>query len=111
MVEGDKGKPHVVQTDGINFQAVFAFDDHVDVNELTSNNIHSMLNTYGVEAARQTIVNECRNVFGAYGISVNPRHLGLISDHMTNLVGSHNLSCCCSEHSGIGRLENLIGIL
>lgn len=86
VVEGDKGKPHVVQTDGISFQSAFAFDDLVDVDQLTSNDVHSMLRTYGVEAARHTIVNECRNVFGAYGISINPRHLVLISDHMTNLV-------------------------
>ena len=38
---------------------------------------------YGVEAARQNIVNEVNGVFGVYGINVNPRHLSLIADFMT----------------------------
>ncbi len=36
----------------------------------------------GVEAARATLVREVRAVFGAYGIAVDPRHLGLIADYM-----------------------------
>lgn len=36
-----------------------------------------------MEAARASIVAEITNVFGAYGIAVDPRHLGLVADHMT----------------------------
>ena len=36
-----------------------------------------------VEAARATLVNEVSGVFGAYGIGVDPRHLGLVADYMT----------------------------
>jgi len=42
-----------------------------------------MLCTYGVEAARQSIVSEIQGVFVVYGIDVNPRHLPLIADFMT----------------------------
>lgn len=42
-----------------------------------------MCQTYGVEAARASIVAEIIGVFGAYGIAVDPRHLGLVADHMT----------------------------
>ena len=42
-----------------------------------------MLRVYGVEAARATLVNEVSGVFGAYGIGVDPRHLGLVADYMT----------------------------
>ena len=38
---------------------------------------------YGVEAARNTIVDQIRGVFGVYGIEVDPRHLSLIADYMT----------------------------
>ena len=38
---------------------------------------------FGVEAARAAIVKEVKTVFGVYGISVDPRHLGLIADYMT----------------------------
>lgn len=46
-----------------------------------------MLTTYGVEAARATILKEAQAVFGAYGIGVDPRHLGLIADFMTHTGG------------------------
>ena len=42
----------------------------MDVTQVTTNDIHAMLKTYGVEAARATIVREVTNVFGAYGIQV-----------------------------------------
>ena len=44
-----------------------------------------MLHTYGVEAARTSIAKEINAVFNVYGISVDYRHLSLISDYMTNL--------------------------
>lgn len=46
-----------------------------------------MLQAYGVEACRSTIMREVRAVFGAYGIGVDPRHLSLIADFMTHLGG------------------------
>ncbi|KIO18875.1 hypothetical protein M407DRAFT_83486 [Tulasnella calospora MUT 4182] len=42
-----------------------------------------MLQTYGVESARETIIREMANVFGVYNIKVDPRHLMLIADYMT----------------------------
>jgi len=42
-----------------------------------------MLKTYGVEAARASIVKEIKAVFDVYGISVDFRHLSLIADFMT----------------------------
>ncbi|KAH7726241.1 DNA-directed RNA polymerase I subunit A1 [Aphelenchoides avenae] len=73
----------VLQTQGINVPALFRHADILDVNTLYSNDIHLMLNTYGVEACTKSIVKEMRNVFGVYGIEVNPRHLTLTADYMT----------------------------
>lgn len=42
-----------------------------------------MAKTYGIEAAARVLVKEIQNVFGVYGINVDPRHLSLISDYMT----------------------------
>jgi hypothetical protein len=42
-----------------------------------------MLNLYGVEACRATIVREMHAVFSGHGISVDQRHLNLIADTMT----------------------------
>lgn len=73
----------VLVTEGINFQAMWEEDAFIDVNGITSNDVVAVLKTYGVEAARNTIVREINNVFKTYAISVNTRHLDLIADMMT----------------------------
>ncbi|KAK9471333.1 uncharacterized protein V1510DRAFT_431410 [Dipodascopsis tothii] len=74
-------------TEGVNFRAMWDQDDFIDVNGIRSNNIAEVLKTYGVEAARNTIVNEISGVFEPYGIKVNIRHLELIADMMTRNGG------------------------
>lgn len=76
-------KMRALQTTGVDFATLWKLQDDLDVNFIYSNNIHAMLNTYGVEAARETIIKEISNVFKVYGISVNIRHLSLIADYMT----------------------------
>jgi hypothetical protein len=49
-------------------QDVWANADILDLHALTTNDVSAMLRTYGVEAARSTILRECQAVFGAYGI-------------------------------------------
>lgn len=70
-------------TEGVNFKAMWEQDDFIDVNGIRSNDISAVLKTYGVEAARNTIVNEVNNVFSTYAITVSTRHLDLIADMMT----------------------------
>uniref|UniRef100_A0A0N5BKB8 DNA-directed RNA polymerase I subunit RPA1 n=1 Tax=Strongyloides papillosus TaxID=174720 RepID=A0A0N5BKB8_STREA len=74
---------NVLQTQGINFQALYKHLDVLDVNSLYSNDINVMLENYGCEAAGQVIAREMTNVFSVYGIEVNPRHLSLTADYMT----------------------------
>ncbi|QBM88558.1 DNA-directed RNA polymerase I subunit RPA1 [Metschnikowia aff. pulcherrima] len=73
----------MLTTEGVNFKAMWEQDDFIDVNGIRSNDISAVLQTYGVEAARNTIVNEVNNVFSTYAISVSTRHLDLIADMMT----------------------------
>ncbi|KAK8562107.1 hypothetical protein V6N13_148766 [Hibiscus sabdariffa] len=80
----DKGNIPALHTAGVDFGAFWKMEDHLDVRYLYSNNIHAMLNTYGVEAARETIISEISNVFTSYGIAVNIRHLTIIADFMTH---------------------------
>ena len=82
----DAQPPPALQTDGISFQGAWSNDDILDVNRITTNDVGSILSTYGVEAARATLMREVSSVFGAYGIAVDPRHLGLIADFMTHQV-------------------------
>ncbi|QLG73172.1 hypothetical protein HG535_0E02560 [Zygotorulaspora mrakii] len=73
----------VLVTEGVNFEAMWDQEAFIDVDGITSNDVASVLKTYGVEAARNTIVNEINNVFSRYAISVSFRHLDLIADLMT----------------------------
>ena len=75
--------PLTLQTEGVNFPTVWAHQGLVDVNKIYSNDIWQILETYGVEAARTAIVTEITRVFDVYSISVDPRHLTLIADYMT----------------------------
>lgn len=72
-----------VQTEGINLEAVFGLDDLVNVNKVYTNDVGSILNRYGVEACRQSIVREMNVVFKGYNIVVDFRHLFLIADYIT----------------------------
>ena len=80
----DKETIPALHTAGVDFGAFWKIEDQVDVRYLYSNNIHAILNTYGVEAARETIISEISHVFKSYGIAVNIRHLTIIADFMTH---------------------------
>jgi DNA-directed RNA polymerase I subunit RPA1 len=62
---------------------MWPYSDLIDVNEIDTNDIYAILQTYGVEAARNSIIKEIASVFGVYGIKVDRRHLTLIADYMT----------------------------
>ena len=53
----------------------------------TTNDVGASLRALGVEAARATLVAQASALFGAYGIGVDARHLGLIADFMTRRGG------------------------
>ncbi|KAJ7313382.1 hypothetical protein JRQ81_004697 [Phrynocephalus forsythii] len=71
-----------LQTEGINLPELFLYADIFDVNRLYCNDIHAVASTYGIEAALKVLEKEIKDVFGAYGIVVDPRHLSLVSDYM-----------------------------
>ncbi|KAF3771941.1 DNA-directed RNA polymerase I subunit 1 [Nymphaea thermarum] len=76
-------EPIKLQTRGVNFSSLWRMQDELDIRKLCSNDINAMLEKYGVEAARETIVAEIRAVFERYGIRPDIRHLSLIADFMT----------------------------
>ncbi|KAH9678838.1 DNA-directed RNA polymerase I subunit 1 [Citrus sinensis] len=88
----EKEKVQALHTTGVDFHAFWRLQDFIDVRYIYSNNIQAMLETYGVEAARETIIREIKHVFGSYGISVNTRHLSLIADFMTHSGGYRPMS-------------------
>src|SRR3989344_2777261 len=42
-----------------------------------------MANVFGIESARQVIMNEIRKVLGSQGLDIDERHIKLVSDAMT----------------------------
>ncbi|KZT29285.1 beta and beta-prime subunits of DNA dependent RNA-polymerase [Neolentinus lepideus HHB14362 ss-1] len=85
--ESKDGKTKLT-TNGSNFQGlweVLSYQEEsiIEENNIYSNDINAILVTYGVEAARSAIISEVSNVFDAYKIDVDIRHLELIADYMT----------------------------
>lgn len=77
-------KPQMIlKTEGINILAMAEHRDVLDLSRLHCNNIHTMAQHYGIEAASRVLVKEMTDVFRAYGIVIDPRHLTLIADYMT----------------------------
>lgn len=54
----------------------------IDGTRTISNDIIEIKNVLGIEAARQSLLNEIRNVLGFYGIYINYRHLATLCDVM-----------------------------
>ncbi|KAI0143315.1 DNA-directed RNA polymerase I subunit RPA1 [Pestalotiopsis sp. NC0098] len=84
---GKTSKIPVIHTNGVNLVAMQNYGDFINPNKTQTNDIAAVLRTYGVEAARNNIIQELANVFGGHGISVDNRHLNLIGDYMTRNGG------------------------
>ena len=82
VIVGDKG----LDTEGVNLDIFWQMHD-INHTKINTNDIALMLDRYGVESCRLSIVNEISRVFGHYGISVDRRHLSLIADYMTHQGG------------------------
>jgi DNA-directed RNA polymerase I subunit RPA1 len=80
--EDKEAKTFTLTTEGVNIQGLWDFERLLDISQIQSNDVASILRTYGVEAARRTVVREISSVFAVYGIEVDTRHLLLIGDYM-----------------------------
>lgn len=70
-------------TEGVNLRQLWQIGHGiVDLDRIGTNDIGAILRTYGVEAARSSIINEMSGVFSVYGIGVDYRHLTIIADYM-----------------------------
>ncbi len=56
--------------------------DFVDPDRTISNDIYEIATVLGIEAARQTIINEVNKVIEMQGLNVNIRHIMLVADIM-----------------------------
>ena len=95
--ELEDGEEFVLYTEGSAFGDALEIEG-VDASRTTCNNIHEIYRNLGVEAARETIINETKNTLEEQGLDdVNVRHLMLVADIMTNngeieSIGRHGIS-------------------
>jgi DNA-directed RNA polymerase subunit A" len=78
-----RGKDYIILTHGSNLADTILIKG-VDANKATSNDIYDVFNVFGIEAARQTIVNEIQRVLESQGLDIDMRHSKLIADAMTS---------------------------
>lgn len=78
-----KRKEFVIETDGINMKDVIKIPG-VDSNRIYCNDPQEMMTMFGVEVARNTLLEEIRHVIESGGSYINYRHLCLLCDVMTN---------------------------
>jgi DNA-directed RNA polymerase subunit A' len=86
----------VIRTDGSNLSKVLEIQG-VDTSRASTNNVHEIAKTLGVEAARNALVNEAKGVLEDQGLDVDVRHVMLVSDMMTatgevQQIGRHGIS-------------------
>ncbi len=95
--ELEDGEEFVLYTEGSAFGDALEIEG-VDASRTTCNNIHEIYRNLGVEAARETIIDETKNTLEEQGLDdVNVRHLMLVADIMTNngeidSIGRHGIS-------------------
>lgn len=73
----------VLDTDGINLRDVLGIPG-VDSKRTISNNVTEVIETLGIEAARNVLLSELKNVLSFDGSYVNHRHLAVLVDTMTH---------------------------
>lgn len=82
-VPGTDAVQRLVMTQGVNLRAMHQYQSIINPHKIFTNDISAMLEFYGVEAARSTIIREMDSVFKSHSITVDMRHLNLIADFMT----------------------------
>lgn len=72
----------VINTLGSNLYKVL-FIQGIDAKRTQTNNIHEVLKALGIEAARQSIINDVVDTMKEGGLDVDVRHIMLVADVMT----------------------------
>ena len=76
-----RGEEYVIITAGSNLYDVLSLE-FVDSARTTTNNVLEIAEVLGIEAARQSIINEVFKVIESQGLNVDIRHIMLVADTM-----------------------------
>lgn len=77
-----EGEEWVIYTYGSNLKEVMKIPE-VDYTKIYTNDIHEVEKVLGIEAARNVILNEIKNIFEQQGLKVDIRHFMLLADVLT----------------------------
>lgn len=96
LTPADDNNEWVIKTEGTNMQGVVQIEG-VDTTRTVSNHIHEIEKLYGIEAARNMIIQESQKVLEQQSLVVDQRHLLILSDLMCvggsiQSVGRHGIS-------------------
>lgn len=94
-----KETEYSITTDGINMTGI-RYLHGVDPHRTICNDVVTMYNLFGIEAARAVLLKEISQVFNASGKFTNTSHLGILVDIMTNNGGLISV-----DRHGLGKLD------
>ncbi len=94
--DGEDDWEYYVRCEGSNFTGALRIPG-VDSTRTTTNHIHEIAETLGIEAARAAIIREAKKVLDDQGLDVDIRHITLVADLMTHTgdihqIGRHGVS-------------------
>ncbi len=92
----EKDGEYFIRASGDNIKALLKFEE-VDPSKIYTNNIKMIEEVFGIEAARNALVRELKQVMDMQGLTVDIRHIMLLADGMcfsgtVKNVGRHGLA-------------------
>ena len=78
-----QGSEYMLHTDGSNLEDIINMGE-IDATRTVSNNVNEIYQLFGIEAARQALMEEFINTLSQTSAYVNYRHICLLADVMTN---------------------------
>ena len=76
-----KGEEYVIMTAGSNIRDMLGYE-FVDEKRIMTNDVLKIEEIFGIEAARQAVINEILKVIRTQGIEIDIRHIMLVADAM-----------------------------
>ena len=91
-----QGEEWVIQTSGSNIAKVWEIDG-IEKRNIRTNNVFEIANTLGIEAARNSLINELSSTLEDQGLEVDVRYIMLVADLMCSRgylqqIGRHGIA-------------------
>jgi len=96
IIRKEPNEGYVIYSEGSNLKEVLDIEG-ADPYRTTTNDIHAIARELGIEAARNTIIQEAYSTLSEQGLNVDMRHIMLVADVMTadgtvRAIGRHGVS-------------------